>query len=224
MKVKKELKKANDKINNQILEEGQEVYDKLMLENSFNGEKEINFSTNVVRVTRLAWILPVCTVLLIVLSLSIILPIVLKEDDSLEYKEYCQKAQDITVNDINSEFTTFQIDNVDFTSECSEVYDKKHNDTLYYKVNMISLNNNVNGSLYIVVNKNYAFNERYNGEKIVETYKNYPLTYTMTLNDANMNCFGCLEIEGTKVYFEFSGAAEVYTTPTQFLDQVLIIK
>ncbi len=224
MKVKKELKKANDKINNQILEDGREVYDKLMLENSFNGEKEINSSTSIIRVKRLAWIFPICSVLLIVLSLSIILPIVLKGDNSLEYKEDYQKFADIFVDDINSEFTTFQINNVDFNSECSKVYDKKHNDTLYYKVNMISLNNNVNGSLYIVVNKNYAFNERYNGEKIVETYKNCPLTYTMTLNDANMDCFGCLEIEDTKVYFEFPGFAEVYTTPTQFLDQILIIK
>lgn len=229
MKVKKELQKANDRINDQILEEGRDVYDKLMLENIFIEEKKERYtSSNIFRGKKLGWICSMLSVLIIVLSLSIVLSLVLKNNEPIQYLEDNQKTVDIAVDDINAVLATFQINTVDFKCECSKIYDEKYDDTLYYKINMISINNGVNGILYLAINKNYIFKERYNGNKIIETYKNNRLTYTRTLDDLDMlpinNFFGCLEIDDVKVYFEFSGFAEIFTTPALFLDQVLIVK
>ena len=46
MNVKKELKKANEEINKQILEDGADVFEKLMSENEFDDTKKTQKKNN----------------------------------------------------------------------------------------------------------------------------------------------------------------------------------
>lgn len=168
-----------------------------------------------------------CSFVILVLSLSIILPIVLKNNQPIEYLEDNEKTEKVTIEVVNSQLLDVQINSSDFNCSCNKIYDDKYNDTLYFGI-FLTNNNEISGKLNIVVNKNYVFKERYVGEKIEETYKGYKLTYSVNLDDSDMlpmnNFFGCVEIEDIKIYFEFAGFSEIFTTPLPFLDQVLIIE
>lgn len=229
MKVKKELQKANEEINAQILQEGSDVYDKLIAENEFIDDSAFKDKKNNIFFNRKKFVLicSLCSFVILVLSLSIILPIVLKNNQPIEYLEDNEKIIEVAVDVINSEFSALRINDTEMNCLSSRVYDGKYGDTLYYKITLAG-NGEIEGKLNVVVNKNYVFKERYVGEKIEETYKGYKLTYSVNLDDSDMlpmnNFFGCVEIEDIKIYFEFVGFSEIFTTPLPFLDQVLIIE
>lgn len=226
MKIKKHLQKTNEEINNKIIENGNDVYNALMVENNFNHQETMSYNR---KNKKLVWTFSLSSVFVLVVTISLILSFsLLKNNKSINYHDEDGITIECNLTEINNADNKIDINTDQFTYSCNKTYDKSSGDTLYYSITLTHKTDFLEGQIIIQNNKNYSYKEHYSEEKTTTTYAGYTMIYSVQLDESDMlplnKFFGCIEIGKTKVYFEFSGVAFECTTPNLFLDQALIIE
>ena len=224
MKIKRQLRQANEEINKQILEDGNDLYNALIIENNISSENVVKRKNK-----KLIWAFSLASVIVLVIVLGIILGISFSDKNSpIQYVYENAITVKCDISELNNADDKININTENFTYSCYRVYDKLYDDVLFYCVKLSHNQDLLEGQISIVNNKNYIFKDNYDKEIITGTYKGYKMTYSVRLDELNVlpmnNFFGCVEVGDAKVYFEFSGVAMAHTTPNEFLDETLIIQ
>ena len=203
MKVKKTLKEAREKIDEQILSENKDIYDSLVSE-YFADESKPQKAT--VKPRRRAWAWAVSCVLVVCLVVGLSVSLTLPRE-----KEYLSQNQ-VTVTATLDEFKSATNTKIDFSenysiSNLGRVYDSVSSDTLEYSFNFDHKEEYISGKLHVIVNNRYNFSQGHLGEILKAKFGEYDMDYSVkegAFESVPINqYFGCINYTDYKLYFEF---------------------
>ena len=227
MKIKKKLKEVRKKIDEQILSEHQDLYDKLVSKHFTVNEESQKESKNKHNIRN--WILAVSCVLVVCLvvglSVSLTKP---KESEYLVQNQVCESATLDEFRLATNSTITFS-DNYSI-SKISRIYDSVSSDTLEYRLYFDHKEEFKSGELYVVVNSRFKFPEDHLSEIINTTIGKYDMEYSVqetTYEGYPINkYFGCIEYVNYKLYFSFEEfkSESSNSSPLSSLNDLLILK
>ncbi|MCH5152258.1 MAG: hypothetical protein J1F65_06370 [Clostridiales bacterium] len=222
MKIKKVLNEEKKRIDSELLEEGQDLYQDLVSKYCVSESKtssKSNFSKRRLFVS----ISVSLVVVLVIAAVWIFYP-----TSEIQYFADDEARIDVTMEDfLNDTNNTVHFDESVYSIEnLVKVYDQPTNDTLYYDIMFLQVGGLARGKISIVVNSHYQYVEKFEDERQRIVWHGIEIEYSESSQIVNgipiSDFFGKFSIKSYVVYFSYKDVTG-FSTPDTILNDLMQI-
>ena len=211
MKIEKKLHQQNENINKDILREGQALYDSLATQycEATPTPQPVKTQGKNFKL-RLTVILSCVLVAIFVVSITWIF----YPSGETEYLTQNETTVDTALDEVYKSINnSIKINTSDYTVKAAtKIYDAPSNDTLYYNLSFEAKEGFASGHIYVVVNNNYTFLQKYDDLPLQATINSFEINYTRNSEDIGgvflCEYFGCITLQNHKIYFLYEDVVE----------------
>ena len=216
MKIKKVLIELEKKNDSNLLEQGNTLYNDLVMHYC------VSQSDKKIKSRKIGQKVCVSLVCLLLISLSVILPIILAPQGNPKYSKTDEEFDSITLDRLYNEVIDLpQINNEAFRVAPMRVYDKPTGDVLYYNIDIDANDKFIQGNLYIVVNSYYDFDFQIQELSLSAIYNNEKIQYSISAEETDglflYTVNGYFYLNAYSVFFSYSELSDSAVTAPDVL-------